>query len=101
MKEVDRNLFLQFLLICSSQQFDNILKTLTKEQLQVITEILFNVLKGVCPTSDKDKTVLMKQKRLIREVLLSRLTLSQRRRHLQKIKKLLPNFLEACLRYGV
>jgi len=101
MKEVDRKSFVHFLMICTSQQLEHILKTLTKDQLQVITEILFNVVKGVCPISDKNETVLMKRKGLIREVLLPRLTLTQRKRHLHKIKTLLPIFLEACLRYGL
>lgn len=100
MKEADRKSFVHFLLNCSSQQFEYVLKTLTKDQLQIIVEILFNVVKGICPISDKNKTVLFKKKRLIREVLIPRLTSVQRRRRLQKIKKLLPIFLEACLQYG-
>lgn len=53
MKEVDRKSFVHFLLICSPQQFEYTLKTLTKNQLQVIVEIIFNVMKGICPISDK------------------------------------------------
>lgn len=100
MKEDKRSCFIQFLLTCSFKQFVYILKTLTKDQLQVITEIIFNVARGVCPISDENKMVLAKRKRLIREVVLPRLTHEQRRRRLLKIKKLLPIFLEACLQYG-
>ena len=92
--------FAQFLLECSSQQFEYILKTLTKQQLQMIVEILYNVLKGVCPLSDKNKTTLYMKKRLIREVLVPRLTLVKRRQRLWKIRKFLPIFLKACLEYG-
>jgi len=100
MKEDDRKSFVHFLTICTPQQFEYILKTLTKDQLQVIVEILFNVVQGICPISDKNKTLLVTRKQLIREVLMSQLTTVQRRQRLQKIKKLLPIFLKACLQYG-
>jgi hypothetical protein len=67
MKEVDRKSFVHFLLICSPQQFKYTLKTLTKNQLQVIVEIIFNMMKGICPISDKNETKQYKRKRLIRE----------------------------------
>lgn len=100
MKGDARSCLIRFLLTCTSQQYLYILKTLTKDQLQIIAEILHNVLHGVCPISDKNKTILMKQKRSIREVISPRLTLVQRRQRLIKIRKLLPIFLEACLQYG-
>lgn len=100
MKGDARNCLIRFLLTCTSQQYLYTLKTLTKDQLQIIAEILLNVLRGVCPISDKNKTVLMKRKRSIREVILPRLTLTQRRQRLIKIRKLLPIFREACLQYG-
>lgn len=100
MKEVDRKSFVHFLLICSPQQFEYTLKSLTKNQLQVIIEIIFNVMKGICPISDKNKTKLYKQKRLIREVILPKLTPEQRKHCLKKLKRVLPIFLEACLKHG-
>jgi hypothetical protein len=100
MKEVDRKSFVHFLLICSPQQFKCTLKTLTKNQLQVIVEIIFNVMKGICPISDKNKTKQYKRKRLIREVILPKLTPEQRKRRLKKHKRVLPIFLEACLKHG-
>jgi hypothetical protein len=100
MKEVDRKSFVHFLLICSPQQFKCTLKTLTKNQLQVIVEIIFNVMKGICPISDKNKTKQYKRKRLIREVILPKLSPEQRKRRLKKHKRVLPIFLEACLKHG-
>lgn len=93
MNELERQSFIQFLLICSTEQITYILKTLTKNQLQVILEILYNVIKGVCPISEKNKTALMQRKRLIREALRPGLTLNQRRRQLQKLKKRISYFL--------
>ena len=87
MKEEKKKCFVHFLLTCSSEQFDYILHTLTKEQLQTMIEILLNVVKGVCPISDHNKTVLVRRKRIIREVLLPKLTQLQRKRRLIKIKK--------------
>ena len=54
-------------------------------------EILFNVVQGICPILNKNKTLLVTRKRLIREVLMPRLTTVQRRQRLQKIKN--------CYRY--
>ena len=55
MREVNRKSFVYFLLICSPQQFEYTLKTLTKNQSQVIVEIIFNVMKGICHISYKNK----------------------------------------------
>lgn len=99
MKDTERDTFLRFLLSCSSQQFNFTIKTLTPNQLQVIVEIVFNVLNGVCPVSNKNKIKLHQKKRLIREIILPKLTPSQRKRKLQRIKTVLPIFLEACLKH--
>lgn len=100
MKEEERKSFIRFISTGSSRQLDYVLNTLTKYQLQVVTEVLFNVVNGVCPIYDKNKTRLMKQKRLIRNVLFPGLTVEQRRRRLFKIKSIIPINLEACLQYG-
>lgn len=100
MKEIDRQTFIRTLLICSSEQVEYILKTLTKDQLQVIVEILYNVVKGVCPISNENKIALYKRKQLIRAVLIPRLTQSERKKGLQKIRKILPIFFKACIKYG-
>lgn len=97
MKDEHAKSFVQFLLICSPQQLTFILKTLTKHQLQLTAEIIFNVIKGVCSISNPNKTVLMKSKRLIREIIKPGLTQTQRRKRLFKIKRFLPIFLEAYL----
>ena len=76
------------------------MKTFTSKQLQVIVEIVYNVVKGICPISDADKTVLYKKKRLIRGILVPRLSQKRRIHQLRKIKKVLQIFLRAYLNYG-
>jgi len=97
MRQEDRKTFIHFLLICSSQQYEYVLKTLTKDQLQVITEIIFNIVKGVCPISDENKILLMKRRRLIRAVLGPKLTPNLRKKGLQKIKKTPADISESVL----
>lgn len=97
---VDRQCLVQFLLSCTIHQFDHVLKTLNRDQLQIIIDIIYNVVQGICKVSDDDKTKLKKKKTLIREVLLPRLTLVQRKRKLFSIRKLLPIILKACHRHG-
>jgi len=100
MNERQRQTFIQFLLMSSPQQYDYVLRTLTSNQLQVIVEIVFNVVKGTIPISDENKTTLMKRKRLIRGVLLKRISQQQRIYQLKKIRKLLPIIFQAFLTYG-
>ena len=76
-----------------------ILKTLTKNQVQCIVEIVFNVMNGVIDITENDKKILKKRKRIIREVIRTHATLIERKRHILQIKKILPLFLKAYLKY--
>lgn len=98
--KIEKRCLSNFLLSCTTQQYHYFLKTLNRDQLQIIIEIIYNVVQGVCTIVDKDKTTLKKRQRLIREILLPRLTPLQRKRKLFKIKQLLPIFLKACYRHG-
>lgn len=48
------------------QQFPHLLKIMTKEQLQAIIEIMYNVVQGVCTISEANTSILSKHKHLIR-----------------------------------
>lgn len=95
-----RKLYLvQFLLNTQTQQIPKIIKILSKDQLQWIIEIIYNVVHEVCPVSDGDKKLLSKKKSVIRHLLSKQLTRYQRKEILQKLKLQLPIFLRSYLQY--
>ena len=100
MNEEDRKCFARFLLKISTQQTCFMLKTLTKEQLQCLLEIILNVAQGVIPLTNNNKTRLKRRKESIRAAIATRTTLKQRRNRLLQIKNILPVFLKAYLKYG-
>jgi len=95
----DKKAFIIFLNDTSDQQLSRILKILTKEQLQTIIEIIYNVLHGVCTISDINKSILNKNKYLIRRLVAKRSTLTERKKLLFKSRKILPIFFQAYINY--
>nr|DAC81350.1 TPA_asm: gasderminX [Mytilus Mediterranean mussel adintovirus] len=89
----------QFLIDISNNQMIQVIKILTKVQLQEIIEIIYNVVQGVCSVSDSDKILLNKHKQFIRKILLKQTTLQHKKLLLLKIRKILPIFLKAYLQY--
>lgn len=75
------------------------IKILSKNQLQWIMEIIYNVSQGVCPVSDSNKKVLSKHKLTIRRLVAKGATQNQRKDVLQKLRPLLFIFLDSYLQY--
>ena len=78
---------IEFLIKTTPQQRMKILKTLKKEELKLIIEIIFNVVYGVCPISETSKKVLLRYKGPIRQVIADELRANQRRSILIKLSK--------------
>lgn len=95
----DKTYLAQFLLNATPQQISQMITLLSKEQLQWIIEIIYNVVQGVCPISTVDKTLLTKKKNFIRKIVSKGVTRQQRKLYLLKISKVLPVFLKAYLHY--
>lgn len=99
MRQEEKTHFVLFLLDVSHQQLKSFLKIMTKEQLQTIIEIIYNVVQEVCSISEMDKKVLVKHKTRIRKIVSRSTTRGQRKLLLVKIRKLLPIFFKAYLHY--
>lgn len=95
----DKKTFIKFLLDIPKQQLVWFLKMITKEQLQAIIEIIYNVVQGVCPIPATNKSVLSKHKNLIRALVSKRTTLSERKRLLLKLRYILQIVLKAYIEY--
>lgn len=95
----DKKTFIKFLLDIPKQQLVCFLNIITKEQLQAIIEIIYNVVQGVCPIPVANKSVLSKHKNLIRALVSKRITLSERKRLLLKLRNILQIFLKAYIEY--
>lgn len=55
MKQEEKTHLVLFLLDVSHQQLKSLLKIITREQLQTIIEIIYNVVQEVCPILEIDK----------------------------------------------
>ena len=77
--------FVEFWLSASARQQKGILLTLTKKQLKFLTEIIYNVVRGTIPVSDKDKKTLTKHKNVISAILTKRISLQERRKRIQSV----------------
>lgn len=95
----DKIHFAQFLLTVNQKEMRQIIKFLSKEKLQWVIEILYNVVQGVCPITDLDKKLLSKKKSIIRQLFSKQITLNRRKLLLVKLSPLLPIFLKICLKY--
>jgi len=93
----DKKAFIIFLNDASDQQLSYILKILTKEQLQAIIEIIYNVLHGVCTISEANKSILTKHKRLIRRLVAKRSTLTRERNYYLNQEKYYQYFFKPTL----
>jgi hypothetical protein len=77
MKQDEKHHLILFLIDVPKQQFAHLLKIMTKEQLQAIIEIIYNVVQRVCTISEANKSILSKHKHLIRRLITKRATLPQ------------------------
>ena len=77
MKQDEKNHLSLFLMNVPKQQCAHLLKIMTKEQLQAIIEIIYNVVQGVCTISEANTSILSKHNHLIRRLITKRATLSQ------------------------
>lgn len=99
MNQEQKQHFILFLIDAPRHQLMSILKILTKEQLQAIIEIIYNVVQGVSPISESNKSILNKNKNLIRRLVAKRSTLSQRKKIVLKLRNILPIFFRAYINY--
>jgi hypothetical protein len=90
---------IEFLIKTTPQQRMKILKTLKKEELKLIIEIIFNVVYGVCPIFETSTKLLLRYKGLIRQVIADGLRANQRRSILIKFRKIIPVFVQAYVKY--
>ena len=95
MKQDEKKHLILFLMDLPKQQFAHLLKIITKEQLQAIIEIIYNVVQGVCTISEANTSILSNHKHLIRRLITKRSTLSQRKKLLLKIRNILPIFFSS------
>ena len=91
--------FFRVLKDAQDQQRRAILKTLSPSQHTAILEAIYNVLKGTCDLSDKDKKKLFRYKTIIRKLVSKTTTRATQRRLLIKYQHLLPVLLKTAITY--
>jgi GH24 family phage-related lysozyme (muramidase) len=98
-KMKDKKTFIIFLNDAFDQQLSCVLKILTREQSQTIVDIIYNVFHGVSTISDINKTILTKHKKLIRNIVSRRSTLTKRKKLLFKSRKILTILFQTYINY--
>lgn len=88
-----------FILSCPKHQVAYILKTITKDQLQIILEILYNIINGVLAISNEDKQKFQKHKTILRKLISSDLKWTSRKKLLWKIRHVVPIILQSYLNH--
>lgn len=96
MNEEKMKVFCMFLLMSSKEQFNYMIKSITKEQLQMI---LYNISNEIITISTEDKRRLKKYIIDARKLLSSDLKWTSRKRLLWKIKLAVPIILQNYLKY--
>lgn len=90
MNDDNMKAFCLFLLSGSKGQVMHILKNITKEQMQIILEITFNIVHNNLTISTKDRNEMGKYKNIVRKILTPNINWSLRKTLLSKIRSLLP-----------
>lgn len=86
-------------MVCENKQRSALIKLLADEELGVIVEIIYNLIKGVIPISKKYKVTLSTNKSNIRKVVEQSITKHLRRKRLLKISGDLPIILRAFFKH--
>lgn len=76
---------------------DALLKILGEDEINCISECIFNVLKGKVPLKDKDKSILKKHKNVLRKLISKGENKTRKRLIVQKGGAFLPIILGAVL----
>lgn len=93
---------LDFLRLLSSshvKQRRQLINTVSDEQLSVLTEAVYNVLKGVCPLSHINKNKLSKDRTILRKFTDPKLSKRLKITILKKNHNLLPELLRPVIKY--
>ena len=92
-------LFLRFVASCSEEQRKVIIQTTTENQLQLLVEIIFNLIRGVIPIQANTKKLLQQNKVNVRKVVELAVSQNLRRKRLAKINNEIPVIIQAYLKY--
>lgn len=87
--------FLRLLLNTSNKQKYMLLETIEKSQLRAIVQIVYNVMLGYQPLSEKDKRMLFKRKVIIRQFVGKGVSLKKRKHLLLTYFKYILPFINA------
>lgn len=91
--------YLKLLTSTHVKQRRQLISTISDEQLSVLSEAIFNVLKGVCPLSNVNKNKLSKNKTILRKLVDPKLNRNFKKSILKKVQNLIPELLRPVIQY--
>lgn len=91
--------YLKLLTSTHVKQRRELINTISNEQLSVLTEAIFNVLKGVCSLSNINKNRLCKNKTSLRKLVDPKVSRKCKKTILKQIQNLIPELLRTVIRY--
>lgn len=96
---VGNKCFLEYLVHATKGQRITLLKTVSINQLRLLTEIIYNTLRGNVQLDAEVKNTLKRRKTQLRKVILKTLSRSNRRRHIINIQNSIPLLIKAYLKH--
>lgn len=90
--------YIRFMKTCSKLQRNYLIEFSTPEQLQAITDIIYNILLGNCPLGENIKSKLSKYKSIMRQIVEKKVTKKRRKILLKKLNLVFPLILTAALK---
>lgn len=92
-------LYLKFLAFCDREQRKAIIRTSHDDQLKLLVEIIYNLLKGVISLSRNKTQLLTLDKNNIRKVVADSVSMNLRRKRLLKIVNNIPIIIQLYFKY--
>ena len=90
--------YIRFVKTCNKLQRNYLIEFSTSEQLQALTDIIYNVLLGNCPLGKNIKSKLSKYKNIMRQIVEKKVTKKKRKILLKKLNLVLPLIIAEALK---
>lgn len=91
--------FIKLLALTHKTQRVQLLRTIDNQQFDILLEITFNILNGVCPLTKKEEINLRRNKASLRKLVDNKIAKRIKKQILLNIQRLLPILLSPVIRY--
>jgi hypothetical protein len=91
--------FLRLLMTTHKVQRMHMLQTISNDQFNILVEIVYNILHGICPLNKDEEVKIKKYKTLLRKLIEKNLPKRVKKNILLQIQQIVPTLLSSVQRY--